>query len=130
MRQNDYSPKSGPMSRRQFIKLAAAAGLLAGCNSIQKSGALPTSPPATLRQAQDVTSAPPTRTLTAIPATAGPPDVIKFYPEVPSKVVQTHHTGVWAGEHLSPEAIRQMLDASITELTGLNDSREAWSALF
>jgi hypothetical protein len=118
------------MSRRQFIKLAAAAGVLAGCNSIQKSGALPTSPPATLRQAQGATPAKPTPEVAAISAPTKAPEVIKFYPEVPSKVVQTQHTGVWAGERLSPEALRQMLDASITELTGLNDAREAWSALF
>jgi hypothetical protein len=58
------------------------------------------------------------------------PDIIKMHPEVPSKVVHTHHAGVWAGDTLSPEAIRQMLDASITALTGLNDAAEAWAALF
>jgi hypothetical protein len=49
---------------------------------------------------------------------------------VPSKVVHTHHAGVWSGDQLSPEALRQMLDASITKLTGLNDARAAWAALF
>jgi hypothetical protein len=57
-------------------------------------------------------------------------DVIKMYPDVPSKVVHTHHAGVWDGEELAPNAIRQMLNASITELTGLNDATEAWAALF
>jgi hypothetical protein len=58
------------------------------------------------------------------------PEVIKAYPDVPSKVVHAHHTGVWDGESLVPGALRQMLDASVTELTGLNDAREAWASLF
>jgi hypothetical protein len=37
---------------------------------------------------------------------------------------------VWDGEALAPEAIRQMLNASLTELTGLNDAGEAWVSLF
>jgi len=56
--------------------------------------------------------------------------VIKFYPDVPSKVVHARHAGVWAGDTLSPVVLQQMLDASITELTGLNDAHEAWAALF
>lgn len=46
------------------------------------------------------------------------------------KVVQVHHAGVWDGGNLQPNAIRQMLDASITRLTGLDDAQAAWSALF
>jgi hypothetical protein len=53
-----------------------------------------------------------------------------MYPDGPSKVVHTHHAGVWNGENLVPEAIRQMLDASITALTGLSDATAAWAALF
>jgi hypothetical protein len=56
--------------------------------------------------------------------------VIQIYPDVSSKVVHAHHAGVWDGESLVPGALRQMLDASITDLTGLNDAREAWAALF
>jgi hypothetical protein len=67
------------------------------------------------------------------------PEAIQFYPDVPSKVVQAHHVGVWTGtpsggkrdnDLLVPEALRQMLDASVAKLTGLNDAWEAWSALF
>jgi len=47
-----------------------------------------------------------------------------------SKVVRARHAGVWDGEALAPEAIRQMLNASITELTGLNDAGAAWASLF
>ena len=91
------------ISRRDFIKLAAAAGLLAGCSAIRQLGAAPT----------------PSRE-----------EIIKIYPDVPSKVVHARHAGAWEGEDLVPEALRQMLDASIIELTGLDDAIEAWAALF
>ena len=58
------------------------------------------------------------------------PAVIRFYPDVPSKVVHAHHASVWDGEELVPEALRQMLNASITELTGLTEAAKAWTALF
>jgi hypothetical protein len=58
------------------------------------------------------------------------PEPVKFYPAAPSTVVETHHAGAWSGENLEPGALRSMLDASITRLTGLNDAREAWAALF
>jgi hypothetical protein len=44
--------------------------------------------------------------------------------------VQIHHAGVWDGEELASGAIRQMLDGSITELTGLSGAGEAWASLF
>jgi hypothetical protein len=53
-----------------------------------------------------------------------------MYPEIPSKVIHTAHPAVWEGGTLSPAALRQMLDASITRLTGVSDAREAWAALF
>jgi uncharacterized protein (DUF362 family) len=107
------------LTRRDFLKLtgAAAAGAVlagVGCTSPNK----PT------------TSAGPPR-----------PDVMHFYPDVSSRVVHTHHAGVWKGRPkgsvieednalLDPTALRQMLDASIVALTGLQDAQEAWSALF
>lgn len=51
-------------------------------------------------------------------------------PHVLGKVVQARHAGVWDGGNLQSNAIRQMLDASITRLTGIDDARAAWSALF
>jgi uncharacterized protein (DUF362 family) len=106
------------LTRREFIKLSgtvAAAGLLAGCGGC----------------------APPKPSLSR-------EDVIKFHPDAPSKVVHTHHAGVWAGTPtdgsykdsaeesnlLVPEALREMLDASITALTGLDKARDGWSVLF
>jgi len=102
------------ISRREFLTGAAAmaAGLLVGCDS-----AAPRIPDSDIRR----------------------PDVIRFYPDVPSRVVHTHHAGVWTGTPrgdleddalLSTGALRQMLDASITELTGLADAGDAWAALF
>jgi len=104
------------LTRRQFIKLSGtitAAGLLAGCGIVSK--------PSVSRE-----------------------DVLKFHPDAPSKVVHTHHPGVWTDSPtdgtlansaeesslLVPEALREMLDASITELTGLKKARDAWSVLF
>jgi hypothetical protein len=100
----------------------AAAPLLNAC-SPQAAPATPTN-----------TAVPPTATVAASPTVPSPlPEIIKFYPAVPSRVVQTHHSGAWAdAEHktLVPEVLRQMLDASITKLTGLQDSKSAWNALF
>jgi len=53
-----------------------------------------------------------------------------MYPDVPSRVVRARHAGVWDGDNLVPEALGQMLDASITNLTGLDDVNAAWAALF
>jgi hypothetical protein len=47
-----------------------------------------------------------------------------------SKVVHTHHAGVWDSDELAPNALREMLDASITEMTGLDDATKAWASLF
>jgi hypothetical protein len=53
-----------------------------------------------------------------------------MFPEVPSMVVHAAHAGVWEGDALSPAVLRQLLDASITRLTGITDARQAWAALF
>lgn len=135
-------PRPGRVSRRGFIQLAAA-GLLAGCSPLRQPEATdtptatrtptpteaPTATP-TVRPTRTPTATP-TRVLTPTPSVAiRRPEAIRMYPEVPSKVVQAHHAGAWEGETLVPGALRQMLDASITGLTGLNDAREAWAALF
>jgi uncharacterized protein (DUF362 family) len=111
------------ISRRDFIKLAAAAGLLAGCSSTQQPDTAPTSTP---------TSAPAnTPTVAPTPAIAiRRPEIIKTYPDLPSKVVHARRADVRDGDALVPQVIRHMLDALIAELTGLNDALEAWAALF
>lgn len=126
------------ISRREFIKLAAVVGLqstalaaLAGCGPTQQAVVTPTAAP-TARPQPTLTPTP-AHTPTPIPPpseTARRPAVIKVYPEVPSRVVRAHHADVWDGENLAPAAIRQMLDVSITALTGLDDASAAWAALF
>jgi len=80
------------------------AGLLAGCRPTRQPTATPV-----LSEAEGPTIAPPAE---------------------PSTVVRAHHTGVWNDDILVPEAIRQMLGASITALTGLDNATEAWASLF
>ena len=141
------SHRSKNLSRRDFLKIAAV-GLLAGCSPTQAPPVTPEAagttqaPAATVAPTDTPASAPtntptpaptrpPTATFTPLPAvTLRKPEIIKQYPEKPSTVVHTHHAGVWSGEDLVPNAVRQMLDTSITRLTGLNDAREAWRALF
>jgi hypothetical protein len=124
------------LTRRQFIKLsgtAAAAGLLAGCNPGERSATTPVSTDMPAPTAAPTTAPTATSILTNTPeptAEIRRPEIVRFYPDVPSKVVQAHHAGVWDGEDLVPEALRQMLDASVTTLTGLDDAATAWSLLF
>jgi hypothetical protein len=127
---SDYdSPRPRKISRREFLAAAAAAGLLAACSPAQPASAPTSAPPP-----PTATSAPaPAPTDTPAPTATSSmarPDVIKFYPDVTSQIIRARHSGVWSGETLEPKAIRQMLDASITKLTGLNDTKEAWLALF
>lgn len=130
MKQNSSHKNSGSISRRTFLGLAAAS-LLTSCSRARQPVAAPAGPPPTdTPGAPPAPAATPTNAPTAVSATTGRPDIIKFYPDLPSKVVQAHHAGVWNGDQLSPLAIRDMLNASITELTGLNDAGEAWAALF
>jgi hypothetical protein len=104
-----------PLSRRQFLKNSAipgAAASLSGCSVFaNKSTAEP----------QPVQNTP----------AAVDTQPVKNTPEPPkSVVVHTHHSGVWANDTLLPAVMTQMLDASITKLTGLADPLEAWKALF
>jgi hypothetical protein len=118
--------KPSPLSRRDFLRLTAAGlGSLAAGPILSACSQNPATATATAAPA------------TAAPATATPTlmrrplsEVMKFFPTVPSKVIQTHLPGVWSDKTLVPGALRKMLDASITKLTGLNDAREAWAALF
>ena len=141
-REHNRSASSCPRgtSRRDFLKLAVA-GLLAGCSPIRQPAATPVpSPSASLgiNSAEGPTSEPttaPTSAATAAPtsaptATPVPADALPRTPDALSKVVRARRAGVWDGDALVPQAIRQMLDGSITELTGLGDATEAWASLF
>jgi uncharacterized protein (DUF362 family) len=136
-------------SRRDFIRLVGiAAASLAGGRLLSACGrmlAAPTAtssavPTETLAAATATPTATPTETLAAATATptATPtvtrlpkPDIIRFYPAGKSRVIRTHHGAVWNPDKtLSPGALRLMVDESIRKLTGLEDARQAWGALF
>ena len=128
---------SRAISRREFMKLSATVGLLAGCQPATQVVAPTSAPPSTSAPVPSNTLVPtlaptttPSTSATSMPITVRRPDVIKMYPAAPSQVVQAHHAGVWSGKDLAPGALRQMLDSSITTLTGLKDARQAWAALF
>ena len=135
------------LSRRDFVRLTAIGlGGLAGGRLLSACG--PAANPATPTTPASSTAPAPSPTIPASPTTAAatstataastatavvkipPPEIVKFFPTILSKVIQTHHSGVWSNKTLVPGALRQMLDASITKLTGLNDARSAWAALF
>ncbi len=75
----------------------------------------------------------PSPTDTPVP-TAAPvsrADVMRIYPEVKSRVVVVRHDGACSSpDDIATDAVRQMLDAAITELTGLDDAQRAWRTLF
>jgi hypothetical protein len=133
-RHRNESSRLRGISRREFIKLAATAGLLAGCRPAQQLTATPAHPPTATATSLPAHTATPTTAPTVEPtATATIAPTVTPTSAPPAKlgrVIRARHTGVWDGEKLAPEAIRQMLDASITELTGLNDAIEAWASLF
>ena len=152
--------KPGKLSRQEFLRLmatslgAVAGGrLLAACSpsSATPTPAIPTSQ----AKIASATLLAPTRTAAPLPTTAPAdtaipvqptattepaitvtpggvrrPEVIRFYPDSPSQLVRVHHAGAWDGDKLVPDALRQMLDAGITRLTGINDAKQAWAALF
>jgi hypothetical protein len=94
-------------------------------NSVPANTTIPVAPAATTEA-----------TVTITPTAPGAlgnvrrPEVIKFYPDAASQLVRVHHSGAWDGDKLVPDALRQMLDAGITHLTGINDANQAWAALF
>ena len=136
------------LTRKEFLRLAAIGlGALAGGRFLAACGSLPPAPAATqsativsgnipepgVAPTTTPTTAPESSPTSAITSTASPvqrSDIIQYYPSVPSRVVHTHHQGVWDGDTLLPEALKQMLDSSITRLTGLSDTLTAWQALF
>jgi hypothetical protein len=129
------------LTRRQFLQLSSAAAGAAlvgvGCAPQPTPTATPSPVAPTAVPPTEVppTPLPPTPVPTSTPAPVAVipgqrPAIIKFYPDAPSRVVQTHHAGVWKDKQLVPEALRQMVDTSITKLTGLADAKQAWASLF
>ncbi len=135
------------LSRKEFLRLMAAglgplisSAWLQGCappptpsSTPIPPTAVPTSPPPTATSPPTATIAPtatPVPQVVVLPNGIRRPGIIQMYPTAPSTVVHTHHAGVWSSKQLAPKAIREMLDASITKLTGLKDAKAAWQALF
>ena len=144
------------LTRRQFLKVSSAvAGVaLAGAacgpqpaptplSGAQAAAIPPTVAPTATPSPLPPTPAP-TITSSPLPPTPVPsstpaapavisgqrPEIIKFYPDGPSRVVQTHHAGVWKDQQLAPDALRRLVDTSITKLTGVSDAAQAWASLF
>jgi uncharacterized protein (DUF362 family) len=143
------------LSRKNFLHLTAAslsalaAGpLLSACNQADtpaptvvgqaEATAVPTTD-TPIPSVEAVTPTPkPTRaptstpTITFTPRPITPqPELVQRYPAISaSRLVHIHHAGVWADNNLTPNALRQMVDSSILQLTGLTDARAAWAALF
>ncbi len=132
------------LTRKEFLHLAAlgigavlSGRFLAGCDA---TSALPVTaqPPTRISSISpapseiptDTPNTTPESTISATPQPIRRSDIIRFYPTIPSRVVHTHHRGAWDGDILNPKALRQMLDASITKLTGISDAITAWQALF
>ena len=91
--------------------------------------AVPTETP----QPPQPTDTPPPPTDTPVP-TAAPvsrADVMRIYPEVKSRVVVVRHAGACSGpDDIAADVVKQMLDAAIVELTGIDDAQRAWRTLF
>lgn len=95
-----------PLSRRQFLKTSAVAGAAAALNASSGCSVF-------------------------ADTSTGKPELVKIYPQATkSVVVHTHHAGVWSSDTLQPAVLTQMLDASITKLTGMTDPLKAWKAIF
>jgi uncharacterized protein (DUF362 family) len=119
-----------PITRRAFLKLAAMAGLLAGCGSAEKLVSPTSTPqPTTTPEPSATPTAAPTSTPTTVPTAAPTATPTVAPPTAPSTVVLARHSGVWDGEQVVPEAIDLMLDVAIAGLTGL-DGEQAWASLF
>ena len=145
------------LSRREFVRGAAAlvAGALVSCApqevpptqvAVRPSDtpAAPTAtavpptpaPPTATTAPSSPTPAPPTATLAPKP-TATPTlkpnraDLMSVYPKSKSRVAIVRHAAVnsLTGEEQA-KLLSKMLDAGITELTGLQDAAQAWSTLF
>jgi hypothetical protein len=140
-----------PLARRQFLKTSAVAGAAAavsGCSAFANKSTVAPQPvnstpetvetlpmintPEAVKTQPGITTPEPVKTQPVINTpTAVKPQLVKIYPEaLKSVVVHTHHSGVWAGDTLQPAVLTQMLDASITKLTGMDDPLKGWQALF
>jgi hypothetical protein len=109
----------------------------------EPSATLSPTPASVLATAREPTAtllpptATPASTHTPTPAATTPivrpsrSELIAHYPGTAQSVVSAvRHAGVWDGEQIQVHVVLQMLDAAITQLTGLQDALAAWGVLF
>ena len=122
---------ASPTARSTIVQLLAATSPAAAMPASTAMAATSSPAPAdTAAPVVPTASSNPTADVTATPGGIRRPEMIKFYPDTTSQLVRVHHAGVMDGDKLVPAALRQMLDAGITHLTGISDARQAWAALF
>ncbi len=120
------------INRREFLQIMAAGiggavsgSVLTGCSSPRPAEPTQTPVPPTPAPTSAATA-----TISSGLKSLRRPEIIKMFPASKSGIVYAHHTGAWSGDALNAGALRQMLDASLTRLTGLTDAAESWRALF
>lgn len=126
------------LSRRTFIRLSgvtAAGAVLAGC-------APKAAPPAATATPAGTAAPAPTPTITPTPEpsptpTLSPtkvynrPDIIKLDPDnKKSRVVRVRSADVWKEGIASPPIMREMINKAIKTLTGIEEVKQAWLAIF
>ncbi|MGD0173278.1 MAG: DUF362 domain-containing protein [Anaerolineales bacterium] len=120
------------LNRREFLRIvgagigsAVSGSVFAGCSSPKPAAPTQTSIPSTPAPTSTEVA-----TITTRPKSLRRPEIIKMYPASKSSVIYTHHGGVWSDDTLNAGVLSQMLDTTLTKLTGLNDASESWRALF
>jgi hypothetical protein len=97
---------------------------------------VPTATPMSVATLQPTSTSAPPPTPTSVPASTGGAsparqDLRAHYPQSGQSVVAlVQHDGVWSGEQIERNVVLQMLDAAITQLTGVGDALTAWHILF
>jgi hypothetical protein len=122
------------LSRRSFLKMMSL-GLAAGGSAWLEACGKKITPlqPAVQTATKPSSSYTPISSATSTTVPASPTEAITKTPATlpdRSLIVRSRHARAWQGETLNPEALRQMLDASVARLTGLDDALAAWRSLF
>ncbi len=123
------------VTRRAFLKLISL-GLAAGGSAWLEACARWQLPPSSAAPTRPVNTSTASFTSTSLPPAPTVPLSTVAESQTPSpqiaaaRLIRARHQQAWQGSTLNPAALRQMLDASVAQLTGLDDSNEAWKSLF
>jgi len=108
--------------------LQPTATLVVPPTEVPAATAVPTDTPTPPQPTEPL---PPTDTPVPTAAPVSRADVMRIYPEVKSRVVVVRHDGACSSpDDIAADAVKQMLDAAIVELTGIEDAQRAWRTLF